>query len=150
MVVLATNSPQLLDEAIQDRIDELVYFDKPSLFERKQILLHYLLKYCNPTGYEHLELMLKHPTILLYGKKKMNIDLFADEYVLKIAAKTEGFSGRELTKLVVAWQDAAFAMDTPVLYKELIEEILDRHIEQNKTKDKWNVVQKEYFNKMHH
>ena len=46
IVVLATNSPEQLDEAVHDRIDEIVGFGLPSFNERKTILYHYLVKYC--------------------------------------------------------------------------------------------------------
>ncbi len=151
MVVLATNAPQLLDEAIQDRVDELVNFEKPSVKERTNILFHYLLKYCKPKkGFiESAKMIIKHPTLLLYKKKMINISQLDSDYIEDIAVRTEGFSGRELTKLVVAWHDGAFAKDDPVLDRETVESILLRHIEQNKTKDKWNVVQKKYFDTMH-
>ena len=48
IVVLATNSPEQLDEAVHDRIDEVVGFGLPSESERKTILYHYLVKYCTP------------------------------------------------------------------------------------------------------
>lgn len=30
------------------------------------------------------------------------------DFIYEIAAKTDGFSGRELTKMCVGWHDAAF------------------------------------------
>ena len=91
----------------------------------------------------------KHPSTLIHGKKKINISQINSDHIENIAKRTEGFSGRELTKLVVAWHDAAFAKDNPILDKETVEDVLNRHINQNKTKDKWNNLQKEYFNTMH-
>ena len=151
MVVLATNAPQLLDEAIQDRIDEMVNFERPSLKERTNILYHYLLKYCKPsrTLLQKVQMILTHPSIILHGKKTINISELDSEYIENIAIRTEGFSGRELTKLVVSWHDSAFAKEVPLLDKKTVEDVLNRHIDQNKTKDKWNVLQKEYFNTMH-
>ena len=46
IVVLATNSPEQLDEAVHDRIDEIVGFGLPSLNERRTMLFHYLVQYC--------------------------------------------------------------------------------------------------------
>ena len=48
VVVLATNCPEDLDEAVHDRIDEVVGFNKPSEREREIMLMHYLVKYCQP------------------------------------------------------------------------------------------------------
>ena len=151
MIVLATNSPQLLDEAIQDRIDEMVFFDRPSVRERTNILYHYLLQYCKPKhGFPDQFFMWKcHPSSFGQKMKTINISQLDSDYIEDIAIRTEGFSGRELTKLVVSWHDAAFAKDNLVLDKETVESVLTRHLEQNKTKDKWNVLQKEYFDMMH-
>lgn len=43
-----------------------------------------------------------------------------------IAAKTHDFSGRELTKMVIAWHDAAFTLPDPVLNPELMKKILKK------------------------
>lgn len=48
IVVLATNNPEDLDGAVHDRIDEVVGFTLPSEAERKLMLMHYLVKYCQP------------------------------------------------------------------------------------------------------
>lgn len=46
ILVMATNNPEQLDEAIHDRIDEVVGFNLPSENERRIMLFHYLVKYC--------------------------------------------------------------------------------------------------------
>jgi len=46
VVVMATNCPEDLDEAVHDRIDEVVGFNKPTVREREIMLMHYLVKYC--------------------------------------------------------------------------------------------------------
>lgn len=48
VVVLATNNPEDLDGAVHDRIDEVVGFKLPTETERKLMLMHYLVKYCQP------------------------------------------------------------------------------------------------------
>ena len=48
VVVLATNNPEDLDGAVHDRIDEVVGFKLPTQAERKLMLMHYLVKYCQP------------------------------------------------------------------------------------------------------
>lgn len=151
MIVLATNTPQLLDIAIQDRIDEMIMFDKPSYKERSNILYHYLLKYCKPerTLLSKLKSYLKNPTKVFYKIKFINISQIDSDYIDDIAKRTEGFSGRELNKLVVSWHDAAFAKSDPVLDKATVESVLERHLDQNKIKRDWNAGQEEYFKLMH-
>jgi ATPase family AAA domain-containing protein 3A/B len=46
LLVMATNTPEHLDEAVHDRIDEIVAFKLPSHAERKTMLYHYLVMYC--------------------------------------------------------------------------------------------------------
>jgi len=49
----------------------------------------------------------------------------------------------------VSWHDAAFAKEDPVLDKETMDQVLELHLKQNKTKNKWNVDQADYFKIMH-
>ena len=48
------------------------------------------------------------------------------ETIEDIAIKTKGFSGREITKMVVAWHDAAFTLPDPVLSADLMYKILKK------------------------
>ena len=41
MLVVASNQPEQFDWAINDRIDEMVEFDVPSLQERERMVRHY-------------------------------------------------------------------------------------------------------------
>ncbi len=129
----------------------MVYFEKPSTKERVDLLFHYLVKYCQaPKGWkEKISLWRKHPSSIIYGKKYINFSSLQPEYIEEIANKIEGFSAREVTKLVISWHDAAFAKADPVLDKEVIEQVLNNHLNQNKTKSKWNVDQDSYFKMMH-
>ena len=48
------------------------------------------------------------------------------DIISEVAAKAEGFSGRELHKMVVAWHDAAFTMPTAVLTPTIMRRILNK------------------------
>jgi len=48
------------------------------------------------------------------------------EVIQGIARETAGFSGRAITKMVVAWHDAAFALPDPVLTPDLMYRILEK------------------------
>jgi SpoVK/Ycf46/Vps4 family AAA+-type ATPase len=50
MVVLATNRPGDLDDAVLDRMDEAIHFDLPGRDQRKQLLGLYLDKYISKAG----------------------------------------------------------------------------------------------------
>lgn len=70
------------------------------------------------------------------------------EVIADIAAKTEGFSGRELTKMVIAWHDAAFTLPDPVLTPGLMEKVLHKFTLQHKLKETWTAEEKLLMEKM--
>lgn len=150
VLVLATNTPDMLDEAVHDRIDEIVAFDRPSLEERKNMLYHYLVKYCTPpsTFQEKAMFAWKHPRSLYKGKKLIRMEDIDHEFIQRIANETEGFSGREITKMVVAWHDAAFAQVDPVLTKELMETILTKFHVQHRLKETWTRSEAQMMEKL--
>lgn len=151
MLILASNTPEQLDEAILDRIDELVLFEKPRQQERVDMMYHYLLLYCNPpkTAYDKLRFLWKHPKSLITGKKLIGMEGVDHTIIERIAKKAEGFSGREIVKMVVAWHDAAFALDNPVLTPDVMEKILDRLKEMHEVKVGWGEKESELLSKLH-
>jgi hypothetical protein len=48
------------------------------------------------------------------------------EVINDIASKTEGFSGREITKMVIAWHDAAFTLPSAELTPEIMYTVLEK------------------------
>ena len=128
ILVLATNAPETLDEAVHDRIDEVVSFDLPSQAERQTMLYHYLVMYCQPptSSKDKLKFLWKHPKSLYTGKKLIRMEGVSHEVVEQIAKETAGFSGRAITKMVVAWHDAAFTLADPVLTPEIMMRILGK------------------------
>ena len=87
---MATNSPEQLDDAIHDRIDEVVSFGIPNENERRTMLFHYLVKYCQPskTLMEKAQFTYKYPRSLVYGKKLISMDGVTKEIISQIAAET--------------------------------------------------------------
>lgn len=87
IVVLATNSPEQLDEAVHDRIDEIVGFGLPSVNERRTMLFHYLVMYCQPpvTLQQRLKFMYKHPRSIYTGKKLIRMEGITSEVVKEMA-----------------------------------------------------------------
>ena len=77
MLILATNRPGDLDSAIIDRIDERIEFPLPNLSERTRLVEMYLQRYA-------------------FGNE------FQGETLEKVAGMTRGFSGREISKLMMA------------------------------------------------
>jgi ATPase family AAA domain-containing protein 3A/B len=122
MVVYASNQPDQFDWAINDRIDEMVEFKLPGFDERMRMITQYMDQY------------LLHPT----GNSRPITVTDVDEEILRtVAMKTEGFSGREISKLAIAWQAAAYGTTNATLSAELLLQILDENIETKQKKQLW-------------
>nr|CDS27523.1 ATPase family AAA domain containing protein [Hymenolepis microstoma] len=125
MLVLASNQPEQFDWAINDRMDEIVYFDVPKIRERERMIRQYF------------DMYILQPSL----DKKQRIRL-ADsiDYAAKckeVAALTEGLSGRELSKVAIAWQTMAFSSEDGTLTEEMMDNVVKNAIEANKKKQEW-------------
>lgn len=110
-VILATNVPSVIDRAVIDRIDEAFEFPKPAYAERVTMLHLFLNQYIHkPTK---------------RGKGIQVEETINDSFIEDIAKKTEGLSGRQLAKLVLAFQSAVFGSGTTKLTRALAETVLD-------------------------
>jgi ATPase family AAA domain-containing protein 3A/B len=100
MLVLASNIPEQFDWAVNDRLDEVVEFQLPSLDERQRLVRLYFEKF-----------VLEPATT---GRKRLKVDQFDyNQICSSIAEMTEGLSGREISKLGVSWQ-VSVAMINPL------------------------------------
>lgn len=124
MLVVVSNEPEQFDWALNDRMDEIVQFQLPGMEERNRMIFHYFDKYILSS---------------LRGKRPIKVDDFKFSDVCKsIAQQTEGFSGREISKLMVSCQAAAFASDNCTLTREMIERKLRDALESHRKKMIWN------------
>ena len=113
--VLATNEPHFLDNAVQDRIDEIVKFDYPKEKEREDIL--------------------RFNSLQIFSKE--NIKYF-EKNIKNIVNSTKGFSGRELTKFVVSLYYHCLLNDYK-LNNEIITKTLAQFTSQKRIKNKWKI-----------
>eukprot|EP00933_Yihiella_yeosuensis_P006880 TRINITY_DN11170_c0_g1_i1.p1 TRINITY_DN11170_c0_g1~~TRINITY_DN11170_c0_g1_i1.p1 ORF type:complete len:566 (+),score=163.28 TRINITY_DN11170_c0_g1_i1:73-1770(+) len=111
VVVLATNIRDILDRAVLDRVDESFEFPLPSLKERERMLQMFMD--------EHIHKPTKRGKIIEVDDR-LNDTFFAD-----VAKRTEGFSGRQLAKLVLAYQAAVFGSGTTRLTPGLADTVLN-------------------------
>uniref|UniRef100_A0A914XRN9 AAA+ ATPase domain-containing protein n=1 Tax=Plectus sambesii TaxID=2011161 RepID=A0A914XRN9_9BILA len=126
MLVVASNQPEQFDWAVNDRLDEMVEFGLPGLEERERILLQYFRKY------------IAEPATS--GARWQRLKLADFDWVGKcsdVAKQTEGLSGRELSKLVISWQAAAYASEDGVLRASMIDERVADVIKQHDQKMSW-------------
>lgn len=111
VVVLATNIREILDRAVLDRIDESFEFPLPSLEERRRMLQMFMD--------EHIHRPTKRGKVI-------EVDPSLDATFLEsVAMRTDGFSGRQLAKLVLAYQAAVFGSGTTRLTAGLAETVLN-------------------------
>ncbi|CAK0815742.1 unnamed protein product, partial [Prorocentrum cordatum] len=110
-VILATNIPSSLDRAVLDRMDEAFEFPIPMYDQRLAMLQMFVDRYLNQP--------------FRRGKKiEVDANVNDPEYFAKIARETEGMSGRQLAKLVLAFQSAVFGSGTMRLTQGLAEAVL--------------------------
>ncbi|DBA04667.1 TPA: hypothetical protein N0F65_012250 [Lagenidium giganteum] len=123
MIVFASNQPEQFDWAINDRIDEMVEFALPGHAERVRMLKQYFDKYiAKPTNSR---------------AKKIYVEDIEESAFEEIATRIDGFSGREISKLVIAFQAAAYGSATSIFNKQMMEEVLDHHMTAHRQKEEW-------------
>jgi len=123
MMVYASNQPGQFDGAVMDRIDEMVDFDLPGRHERRKMIAQYVDRYLlNPPG--------------RWTKRVTTVDI-GDEEIERVTDLTEGFSGRGISKLAIAWQAAAYGTDGAILDQEAFFRTVDHHKEGMKKKGEW-------------
>ncbi|KAH7851163.1 hypothetical protein Vadar_007959 [Vaccinium darrowii] len=130
VLVLATNRPGDLDSAITDRIDEVIEFPLPKEEERFKLLKLYLNKYiCGDEGEgDNSSSSGVSKWGSLFSKKtaqKITIKDLSDDVIREAAQKTEGFSGREIAKLMASVQAAVYGRPDCVLDSQLFKENVD-------------------------
>lgn len=122
VLVLATNRPGDLDSAITDRIDEVLEFPLPGEEERFKLLKLYITKYL--ASEDETE---SKPGLPFFKKttQKITIKDLSEDAIREAAKRMEGFSGREIAKLVASIQAAVYGKSDCVLDTELFKEIVD-------------------------
>ena len=109
MMVLASNTPEQLDWAINDRLDEVVEFALPGLEERERLVRLYFDKY------------VLQPTLGEGRGRKLSIEEMDYQLLCsEVAGVTDGMSGREIAKLGVAWQAGGYCSEDGVVRKAMI------------------------------
>ncbi|PPD77253.1 hypothetical protein GOBAR_DD25819 [Gossypium barbadense] len=133
VLALATNRPGDLDSAVADRIDEVLEFPLPREDERFKLLKLYLDKYIAQAGS-------RKPGLLqnLFKKQQQKIEIkgLTDDILREAAAKTEGFSGREIAKLMASVQAAVYGSENCVLDPSLFREVVDYKVAEHQQRRK--------------
>lgn len=128
MMVYASNQPAQFDAAVLDRVDEMVPFDLPGPEERRKMIALYLEKY-----------LLNPPNRFA---RKVTTENIGDAEIEQVVAETEGFSGRAISKLAIAWQAAAYGTDGAILDRETFFKTVDSHKKSMDTKEEWLIQER--------
>ncbi|CAA0813105.1 AAA-type ATPase family protein [Striga hermonthica] len=133
VLALATNRPSDLDSAVADRIDEVLEFPLPGLDERFKLLKLYLDKYIARAGNRQSGLFSK-----FFDKQQKEIEVkgLSDDVIKEAADKTEGFSGREIAKLMASVQAAVYGSEDCVLDANLFREVVDYKVAEHQQRKK--------------
>ncbi|KAF5735424.1 ATPase family AAA domain-containing protein 3-B [Tripterygium wilfordii] len=137
VLALATNRPGDLDSAVADRIDEVLEFPLPGQEERVKLLKLYLDKYIAQAGSGKSGLFQR---LFKRNQQKIEIKGLTDEILMEAAARTEGFSGREIAKLMASVQAAVYGSENCVLDASLFREVVDYKVAEHQQRKKLGVA----------
>lgn len=140
MLILTTSNPSELDEAVLDRMDEIIYLPLPSALERSILLRNKFFHQFKELDYELLNNVCMSLTKAPFAP---NFD--AESCVFDLAVKTRGLSGRELEKVIQGVVVKTYASVSGILDFELwaretdalIKAVAAKHL----LKTKWKVKQ---------
>ncbi|KAL2921419.1 ATPase family AAA domain-containing protein 3 [Bienertia sinuspersici] len=133
VLALATNRPGDLDSAVADRIDEVLEFPLPGEDERYKLIKLYLDKYIAQAGARKPGLF-SH----FFKKQQQKIEIkgLTDDLFKEAASKTEGFSGREIAKLMASVQAAVYGSENCILDPQLFREVVDYKVAEHQQRRK--------------
>ncbi|XP_010525048.1 PREDICTED: ATPase family AAA domain-containing protein 3-like [Tarenaya hassleriana] len=133
VLALATNRPGDLDSAVSDRVDEVLEFPLPGEEERFKLLKLYLDKYIAKAGPRKPGLF---SSLFKKEQQKIEIKGVTDDILKEAAAKAEGFSGREIAKLMASVQAAVYGSESCVLDPDLFREVVDYKVAEHQQRRK--------------
>jgi ATPase family AAA domain-containing protein 3A/B len=125
MLILATNYPETLDDAVMSRVNKKIAIPAPELAERIRLLEIYIDKYLRTPIQEKVS---SNPTL------DQSID---NLYIKEVAEKIKHFSGREIDQLVAEIRIEAMMAENCVVSKDLFDVTVNNKIEQHKTEITW-------------
>ncbi|CAM9889849.1 unnamed protein product, partial [Ectocarpus fasciculatus] len=143
MMVLATNRAKDLDEAVLDRMDDSLLFPIPDRKSRAQLLIQYFHKYC-ATGKDGRSIGTGwgiFSTLSGWWRgssaEGLTIDVGVnDRLVGGLAEEVQGFSGREVEKLMLGVQSCAYGSEDGVVTADMIKRVATQKAKEHGAKVK--------------
>ena len=138
-----------LDAAVLDRCDETINFPLPDNECRKVLITQYFDRHIkqvfNPKKSEESSKWLNLKHMLLKDDYKVfsriNSNAMNEEQLYDIAAKTDGFSGREIEKFILGIQSSFYSSEECVLSRSMIDDAVDTKVNDHKEKKRMLFVQ---------
>ena len=137
MLVLATNRPEELDPAILDRVDVSIRIGIPALRERERLVKLYLENTVMKTADESGKKYLFGSTT---NKYVVEDECASENNIKSISKKTEGFSGREISKLMISAQYAMMLSPEKCLTVKLLNDVLETKLNEHKQKHEYSAI----------
>ncbi|KAJ1610282.1 AAA domain-containing protein [Cryptosporidium canis] len=116
-ILLATNVPGTLDKAVIDRVDEIFEFPNPGLSERFKLIRQFLEFHfnCSFVSEDHFRPL----------SNSIRIHPSVDKAFLEgLAQRTDGFSGRQLFKLILGMKSIVLGSGVDSLTRDIAESAL--------------------------
>jgi ATPase family AAA domain-containing protein 3A/B len=144
MLVLATNRPEDLDSAILDRMDISMKFDLPEYPQRFDLVKQYMKEHVINVANLSKQ---KWTHLFGVGNKLTVLDeCYSDDTYATIANLSNGFSGREISKLYIAIQYSMLLAEDQILTKLLLEQTVELKIAEHKEKKGFTNINKKINN----
>lgn len=140
MVIALTNRPEDLDEAFLSRCDYQIYIGSPDQEQRSRIVKKYATDYLlnTPASMRVPSLFVRLKNKIFKPKPQPRIaiapDAMSEEMIADIARRTEGFVGRDLSKMIFEMRRKASVSANKTLTKEMVNEVVNRKVQEHAQK----------------
>ncbi|MBA2306537.1 AAA family ATPase [Candidatus Dependentiae bacterium] len=136
MIVIMTNRPEDIDEAVLSRIDAQLFVGIPKDTEREGIIKLYINKFLikgeqtvhRPKGL--WDWMFK--TVAPVVKPVMEEDLFTEKRIRELTKRLAGFTGRDISKFVLALLSSVYTTADNKLTWNMVETIVQLKLNEKK------------------
>ena len=132
-----------LDAAVLDRCDESIYFPLPDELCRSKLLSLYFDSYVKNTA---VKINKKNATLFLriksfFARQQLSTITFEEgvmtgDQLVQTVKETDGFSGREIAKVMISMQSMLYSLDENVLTKEMAWSVVSTKIKEHKDKQR--------------
>eukprot|EP00903_Cladosiphon_okamuranus_P008285 g7974.t1 len=138
-----TSSPEVrqdLDEAVLDRMDDSLLFPIPDRKSRAQLLVQYFNKYCSPGDEDDVSTTKKRWGLanMITGwwqgdpAEGLVIGAGVDERLIRgLSEEVQGFSGREVEKLMLGVQSCAYGSEDGVLTADMLKRVVTHKVKEH-------------------